>query len=137
MNIEALVQKYANLFYEDNNECVTTLLGAVLTEQAEAFKGELQAHDGMVRELTKTVEDMQAAQSVPVVDGLSVWLRKDQIQHVNQFGPALRHTYANEQTGTLAFIEKPTHSITAADLRHPVRCTTDPGNADRGLAGRD
>lgn len=58
-NIEALVKKHSRAFSGD----VRGLRNA-LTEQAEAFKGELQAYDGTVRELTKTVEDMRAAQSV-------------------------------------------------------------------------
>lgn len=78
-NIEALVKKHSRAFSGD----VRGLRNA-LTEQAEAFKGELQAYDGMVRELTKTVEDMRAAQFVPVagndipqdwkgVDGAVAW----------------------------------------------------------------
>ena len=61
-NIEALVKKHSRAFSGD----VRGLRNA-LTEQAESFKGELAAYDGMVRELTKTVDDMRAGQSVPVV----------------------------------------------------------------------
>ena len=63
-NIEELVDKYAGKLMFQNNSFRAMVRNA-LTEQAEAFKGELQAYDGMVRELTKTVEDMQGAQSVP------------------------------------------------------------------------
>lgn len=69
-NIEALVKKHIDRdgwSLAPDGEVASAIRNA-LTEQAEAFKGELQAYDGMVRELTKTVEDMQAAQSVPVED---------------------------------------------------------------------
>lgn len=110
-NIEELVRKHSRAFSGD----VRGLRNA-LTEQAEAFKGELQAYDGMVRELTKTVEDMRAAQPVPVVGEPVAWVRKDKLQHVNTFGPALCHVYATEQPGTVALIIQPSNSITSAEL---------------------
>ncbi len=58
----------------------------------------------------------QAAQSVPVVGDLVAWLRKDKLQHLNTFGPALCNVYATEKPGTVALIEKPTHSIPATEL---------------------
>lgn len=83
-NIEELSEKHAKecayaahdkigLYPQDQmwvfNAAKSSIRNA-LTEQAEAFKGELQAYDGTVRELAKTVEDMRAAQAVPVVGGL-------------------------------------------------------------------
>lgn len=65
MNIDELATKYARLRGMAVYTCHEAIRGA-LTEQAEAFKGELQAYDGMVRELTKTVDDMRAEQSVAV-----------------------------------------------------------------------
>lgn len=150
-NIEELVKKHLDRdgWTVKHSEIPVAIRNA-LSEQSEAFKGELQAYDGMVRELTKTVEDMRAAQSalmadvakatqllknerddeayallvkvlssqqsVPVVGEPVAWVRKDQLQHVNMFGPALCHVYATEQPGTVALIEKPTHSIPAAEL---------------------
>ena len=63
-NIEELVKKHT--CYDSINITPAYYLRKALTEQSEAFKGELQAYDGTVRELTKTVEDMRAAQFVPV-----------------------------------------------------------------------
>lgn len=68
-NIEELVRQISEIT-GCHNPVSTSLIRNALTEQAEAFKGELRAYDGMVRELTKTVEDMQAAQSVPVAGAL-------------------------------------------------------------------
>ena len=59
-------------------------------------------------------EVWQAAQSVAVVGEPVAWVRKDKLQHVNTFGPVLCDVYDTEQPGTVALIEKPTHSIPAA-----------------------
>lgn len=53
MTIEELVKKHCTNCFPESG------LRDALTEQAEAFKGELAAYDGTVRELTKTVEDMR------------------------------------------------------------------------------
>ena len=63
----SIAEKYAQQCQPNGEASLAALIQAALAEQAEAFKGELRAYDGMVRELTKTVEDMRAAQSVPVV----------------------------------------------------------------------
>ena len=73
-NIEELVRRtYASWIHAKGTSWTDHMCNA-LTEQAEAFKGELQSYDGMVRELNKTVEDMRAAQSVPVVGDPVAWV---------------------------------------------------------------
>ena len=76
--------------------------------------GENQADAESLRD--EILAAWQAAQSVPVVGEPVAWIRKDQLQHVNTFGPALCHVYATEQPGTVALHEKPTTSITAQEL---------------------
>ena len=119
MNIEELVDKYAGKLMFQNNSFRAMVRNA-LTEQAEAFKGELQAYDGMVRELTKTVEDMQAAQPVPVVGEPVAWVSTIECigpeYKKNLFGRLPIQSLQAGYYSHTALYEQPTNSITAAEL---------------------
>lgn len=116
-NIESLVKKHLDRdgwSLAPDGE-VASAIRAALTEQAEAFKGELQAYDGMVRELTKTVEDMRAAQSVPVVG--------DAVGFVLLHEDGGKNLTFHDNTGELSdgwsqhkLVIQPTNSIPAAEL---------------------
>lgn len=129
MNIEQMSEKHAKecaysahdkigLYPQDQmwvfNVAKSSIRNA-LTELSEAFKGELQAYDGTVRELTKTVEDMQAAQSVPVVG--------EPVGFILIHEDGGRNLTFHDNTGELPdgwnqhkLVVQPTNAITAAEL---------------------
>lgn len=124
-----IAEKYAAQFMPNGGVGLAALIQAAVDEQAEAFKGELQVYDGMVRELTKTVEDMRAEQSVPVVGEPVGWRWVDasgEPEGVCIFtgqpsGGARRKAYERGFTPEFV-IAKPTHSITAPELERLRKC---------------
>ena len=123
MNIDELTTKYTRLRGAAVYTCHEAIRGA-LTEQAAHYEQLIQAAVDEAVESRRHEVAMHAVQqikveigqSVPVVGDAVAWVRKDQLQHVNMFGPALCHVYATEQPGTVALIEKPTNAIPAAEL---------------------
>ena len=133
-NIEKLVSRtYASWVHAKGTGWTDHMCNA-LTEQAEAFKGELQAYDGMVRELTKTVEEMQAAQSVPVVGepvawGVTkrhednVWFISDSRFTAQYYAQMYAHRIGeNPDQVVIPLYRKPATSISAAELERLQQC---------------
>jgi len=102
-----IAEKYAAQWMPNGEVSLADLIQAAVDEAVESRRHEVAMH---------AVQQIKAeiGQSVPVVGEPVAWVRKDQLQHVSMFGPALCHVYATEQPGTVGLFDKPTHSIDAA-----------------------